>query len=96
MARFIAKIGTEIPSVCSEWDFLLTISERLVLLEIFEAENRCVAETYLGHSRDMLFQDQIQCDSHGLSDYPGLSMEQALEIAMRLYCIQQSIEVRRL
>jgi len=90
----LGKINHEYPPEYSEWDYLLTSFERMALIERFYNTNRWVAETYLDSVDGVLFRDPLPNNTNGVIDYPGLNMEKAFEIMIRVYRIMRTLEAR--
>lgn len=91
----LQKIGLEMPSLDKRWDFLMNSVERNELLHRFKACNMRLAERFGQAGRETFFCEPLPLiDNAG--HYPGLSVEVAAELSLRLYKMRTSFAARRL
>lgn len=75
------------------WQSLMKADARAALLDSYTESNRRVATTYLSRANGILFEEPIIESSD--EAYPGLTVERAIEILMRLESQLSALEVRK-
>lgn len=92
----LQKLAEDMPTSGTEWDFLLTASERSALLQHYYKSNSWLASNYPIAGESCFFHDPLAKRIPSSTDYPGLSTEQALEIMARLNKLMHTLGASRL
>jgi hypothetical protein len=88
-------IGVEMPPLDRQWDFLLSSVERNNLLNRYECCNSRLARQFAKDERKPFFSEPRPAIDAGC-EYPGLSIEKATELLLRLYRVRRSSVAKRL
>lgn len=91
--RALREIAQEMALDTTRWQNFLTAEQRKHLLLGFSESNRLVAEAF--GAQTPLFNEADLADDRGENDYPGLQVETAVEIYLRLSALLKTPAYRR-